>query len=177
MAVIYVPIRTISLQTGANPGNAYWTKYTWPTEGLEHQMPATKADVDSNIYGLLLIPANIKPVSIGGMNPEIRVRWMTNTSAGGVNAKFRIAWSAFQQTTSLSDQSLNSESLITVGVGGVGTYNIQQFIQALTMSPATGNLPDTAGHEMFIRLLRNGADAVDTVDIVYYLDWFYVCEI
>ncbi len=176
MATIYVPIRIMSLQMASNPGNAYWKKITMASSGYEYQVPVMKPDVDSHIYGKLLIPNNIKGIANGGMNPQIRPRYITSSTTG--NFRLQISWGAYDSGANINDAGFNAETLQTPGISGVGARVIQQQEFALSTGPANGAEPDTLSAELFVDFYRNGANAGDTVtNDLELLDLYYVCDV
>lgn len=175
MAIVYIPIRVVSLQMAANPGNAYWKKITMASSGYEYQVPAMKTDVDSHVYGTVLIPNNIKTVAAGGMTPEVRVRWLTTATSG--NARLQLSFNATAIGGNINDLGFNAETLQNQGAGS-GARQILEFIEDLTMAPPNGGNPDENSVELFLDFYRNGANAGDTMNAdLEILNWYYVCTI
>jgi len=175
MATVYIPIRVVSLQMASNPGNVYWKKITMAGTGYEYQLPAMKMDVDSHIYGKVLIPYNVKTLADGGINPVIALYWLTTATSG--NWRVQISFNASTVGANINDLSFNAITLQTPGVSGfVRDIRITEF--TLTMGPPNGVSPDAAASELFLDLYRNGASAGDTVQQdIELLDWYYSCSI
>lgn len=175
MAVVYVPVRIMSLQLASNPGNVYWKKITMTTSGYEYQIAAMKPNVSSKIFGKVLIPANIKTVANGGFAPDLRIRWLTTATSG--NVRLQTSFNVSGQTTNINDLAFNTETLQSPGASGF-VRDINELEQPLTNQPANGGFSDEAGSEMFVVLFRDGANAGDTIEQdVELLDWYYRCEI